>query len=205
MDIGRAFNFPFRDSGWISKVLIGAVMVLIPIFGWFSLAGYGMRIMRRVVEGADTPLPDWTDFGQLFVDGVKVFVVGVVWGIPAIIIGAIAGASDSFGLQCLSWFVSIATSAFTGAAIVPVALSGNIADGLQFQQVIRRVTSNISDYALIFVMGFVLSIVAVAGVIACIVGVLATIAYVSFVSSHLWAQAYRRSTGGGGLAPAPRF
>ncbi|MGH2535522.1 MAG: DUF4013 domain-containing protein [Thermomicrobiales bacterium] len=205
MDIGRAFNFPFRDSGWITKVLIGAVMVLIPIFGWFSLFGYGMRIMRRVVEGADTPLPEWTDFGQLFVDGVKAFVVGIVWAIPSIVISAIAGASDSFGLQCLSWFVSVVTIAFTGAAIVPVALSGNIADGLQFGTIINRVTSNIGDYALIIVMGFVLSFVAAAGLIAFIVGVLATIAYVSFISAHLWAQAYRRSTGGGGLEPAPRF
>jgi hypothetical protein len=54
-------------------------------------------------------------------------------------------------------------------------------------------------------MGFVLSFVAAAGLIACIVGVLATIAYVTFVSSHLWAQAYRRSTGASGLEPAPRF
>jgi hypothetical protein len=65
--------------------------------------------------------------------------------------------------------------------------------------------ANLGDYVIILVVGIVLQIIAVAGLIACLVGVLATIAYAAFVAAHLWAQAYRRSVGAGDLAPAPQF
>lgn len=205
VDIGRAFNSPFRDARWITKILIGAVMVIIPIFGWFCLAGYGLRIMRRVVDGADTSLPDWTDFGQLFVDGIKAWIVAIIWSLPTIILSGFGNVADNLLLQCLGSLVNIATGMLTAAAIVPVAISGDMADGLQFQAVVNRVLNNLGDYLLLIVMGFVLGLIAAAGAIACIIGVFASIAYALFVHSHLTAQAYRRSTGIGGLEPAPRF
>jgi hypothetical protein len=86
-----------------------------------------------------------------------------------------------------------------------VAISGQFVDGLQFQHIINRVLANLGDYVIILVVGIALQIIAVAGLIGCLVGVLATIAYAGFVGAHLWAQAYRRSVGAGDLAPAPQF
>ena len=31
MDIGKAFSYVFEDEGWISKVLIGGLLIWIPI------------------------------------------------------------------------------------------------------------------------------------------------------------------------------
>ena len=44
-----------------------------------------------------------------------------------------------------------------------------------------------------------------AGVVGCGVGIVLTIFYVTLVSSHLWAQAYRRAEGTGALPPRPAF
>lgn len=205
MDIERAFKFPFQDSAWVTKILIGAVMVLIPILGWLALLGFSMRITRRVAAGADVPLPEWTDFSSLLRDGLKGWGISIIWSVPTIILSALAAASDSFALNCLAWIVSVIVIMFIAAAIVPMAISGNFSDGLQFQQIINRVMSNFTDYLLILVMAVVLQFVAVLGLIACIVGVLATTAYASFVAPHLWAQAHRRATGAGAIAPAPQF
>ena len=39
MDIGKAFGFVFEDEQWVSKILLGAAIMLIPIFGLFALIG----------------------------------------------------------------------------------------------------------------------------------------------------------------------
>lgn len=33
MDVGRAITYVFQDKGWITKVLIGGVLFIIPILG----------------------------------------------------------------------------------------------------------------------------------------------------------------------------
>jgi hypothetical protein len=195
MDIGRAFNFPFQDPRWVTKVLIGGVLILIPIFGWFTVFGYTIRVMRNVVSGSDVPLPEWDDFGGMFVEGIKAFVIALVWSIPAIIISAIVNSSDNVALSCLSAIVSAATNLFVLSATVNFARSGRIEDGFQFQDTISRVISNIGDYIIIFLLSFVLAIIAAAGLIGLCIGVLFTIFYTALVNAHLGAQAYLRSIG----------
>jgi hypothetical protein len=205
MDIGRAFSYPFQDPAWVTKIIIGAVMVLIPIIGWLILGGYTLRIMRRVVSGSDVPLPEWTDYGAMFADGVKALIVYIVWAIPFIILTAISNASDNLVFNCLSAVVGLAQTPLLASAIVPVAISGELADGFKFGEIINRVLNNLGPYLIVIVIGIAASIIAGLGIIACGIGILATIAYASFVQSHGWAQAYRLSTGVGTLETAPRF
>jgi len=50
MDIGRAFNYPRNDPGWVTKMLILGVVSIVPIL---NLAGFGYMIegLRRVARG----------------------------------------------------------------------------------------------------------------------------------------------------------
>ena len=68
MEIGKAFTFVTEDEGWIKKLAIGAVFVLVP-FLILLVIGYQILIIRNVIDGKDRPLPEWEDFGQLFKDG----------------------------------------------------------------------------------------------------------------------------------------
>lgn len=198
MDIGRAFSYPFQDPKWITKVVIGGLFVLlVPVFliGAFILSGYSLRVMRNVVAGSDVPLPEWDDIGAMFVDGVKATVIAIIWSIPLIIVSAINYRADSLLLSCLTFFLSALTSAFVLAALVPFSQTGNFSDGLQFQAAINRVMSNLGDYIIIFLLGYVLGIIAAAGLIGLCVGVLFTTFYALLINSHLGSQAYVRSTG----------
>ena len=58
MDIGGAFSYVFEDEDWIVKILLGAAILLIPIFGQLALVGYGIAILRNVKAGKPQPLPD---------------------------------------------------------------------------------------------------------------------------------------------------
>jgi hypothetical protein len=88
-------TFPFRDKEWQNKLLIGSLVVLanfvVPILPLFLVYGYGVRIARRVINGdGELYLPEWDDWGGLFVDGARIVGVSFVSALPLIII-AFAG------------------------------------------------------------------------------------------------------------------
>jgi len=47
MDIGRSFKFMFEDEGWITKILIGGILGLIPIVN-FVIYGYQLEVIKNV-------------------------------------------------------------------------------------------------------------------------------------------------------------
>ncbi len=73
MDFGAAFSYMLKDADWVKKLLIGAVFaffsfLLIP--GVF-LAGYFVKATRNIASGEERPLPEWDNWGDLFVSGIK--------------------------------------------------------------------------------------------------------------------------------------
>jgi Protein of unknown function (DUF4013) len=75
-DLQYLFTFPFRDSQWKNKLLIGGLISLagfvFPIIPWIFLYGYAAQIMRRIiVENGEPGLPEWGDWNQLFIDGLR--------------------------------------------------------------------------------------------------------------------------------------
>jgi len=99
------FSFPFRDPQWKRKFIIGALLtlsvytiVLAPI--QILVMGYYFRIMKRIiVEGGEPHLPDWEDWGQLFIDGLKMAIPGLIFSLPGLLLLFL-----SFGGSFLSMF-----------------------------------------------------------------------------------------------------
>ena len=86
MDIGKAFGYVFEDIQWTNKILLGSVILLIPIFGPIVLTGYIIAIMRNVVAGDPYPLPDWSNIGENFMDGLMVVLANLIYGLPMILL-----------------------------------------------------------------------------------------------------------------------
>jgi hypothetical protein len=86
MDIGKAIGFVFEDEEWVTKILLGAAIMLIPVFGQLAVAGYVIAVVRNVMAGDPRPLPAWNDLGRNFVDGLMVAIANLVYGIPLWII-----------------------------------------------------------------------------------------------------------------------
>lgn len=122
MDIGKALGFVFEDEQWFTKILLGAAIMLIPVFGQLAVAGYVIAVIRNVMAGNPRPLPDWSDLGRKFMDGLMVTIANLIYGIPIWIIicpimfawllpmlGPIIGGKDTDVVGTL-------TTAFTGIA-----------------------------------------------------------------------------------------
>ncbi|MBN2258621.1 MAG: DUF4013 domain-containing protein [Anaerolineaceae bacterium] len=90
IDLKQALKFPFSDEHWVQKflvcILLGIASFMIPFIPLVFLSGYYYRISRRIIAGDGvTALPDWDEWGKLFVDGIKYLGIVLVYLIPFIL------------------------------------------------------------------------------------------------------------------------
>ena len=223
MDFGRSFSFVFEDKDWLTKVLIAAVVFLIPIIGQLIVLGWALEITRRVIQGESPELPDWSDFGGHVGRGLKAFVVGFVYALPIIILAfcnagiTMMANPDVVGydtartmgtlvslIAALIGCFNIIYGLFLGL-VLPAAYGNMVATdelgaAFRFGEVFGLVKSNFGTYLLVLVGSIVAYLIAGLGVIACVIGVLFTSAYAYAVIGHLYGQAYRAAKGA--AAPA---
>lgn len=230
MDIGKSFTFMFEDKDWIAKIGIGGLIVLfsfliIPIP---LLVGYALRVTRNVADGHPTPLPEWNDFGNMFVQGLMAIIGAIIWFIPVLILaccmvfgittlGAATGNTDTsnasglMGLvvlcfQCLTVVLSIALSFFVYAPITRFALNNRIETFWDFQGAWNFIRANIGNYVVAFLLALVANFIGGFGVILCFIGVIFTTFWSYLVSAHLFGQVARAAsapTDAGMFPPSP--
>src|SRR5690606_11920003 len=70
-----AIQYPFNGSGALIKLLIAALVNLVPVVGSLVFSGYMVRTVRAVQDG-ENRLPAWDDFGGDIVNGL-LFVIGM--------------------------------------------------------------------------------------------------------------------------------
>lgn len=126
MDIGKAFSFVAEDEDWLTKIGIGALISLLSflILPIFLLVGYVVQVTRNVKNGERRPLPAWTDWEKLFMDGLYVGIAQIVYTLPfwllmclAIVatvgFGGLAGASEDAAILGI-----IATWSIAGCLLI---------------------------------------------------------------------------------------
>jgi len=80
VNYGEAFKRPFQD---IKKLLIGVVLYILPIVNFFAV-GYQLNCAKSALK-KDYKLPEWQNWGDLFVKGFLSAVIGIIYFIPALI------------------------------------------------------------------------------------------------------------------------
>jgi len=119
LDFGRAFKYIFEDEEWPTKVLLAAVIGMVPVLN-FAFLGYQLEILRNVSEGKDRPLPTWDDLKDKFLFGLPLGVLNlvlglfmgisiftlvfVVWGVAFYLI-MLAAHRSSAGIEFGSWIM----------------------------------------------------------------------------------------------------
>ena len=219
MDIGKSFTFVFEDDNWLTKILIAAAILFVGVlFSWLILIpaivavallnGYMLEIIRQVVRGKLDGLPEWDNWGDLIVDGLKLIVVQIVYALPAIVLGLClaipmaAAAENAEGLTILLSLVlifllmlwAIVVSIVIPAATAVFAATNDLAAAFRFGEVFSLVRKNLSTYLIAFVMSWVASLIGSLGSSVCGLGAFFTGPYAYMVTGHLYGQAYIAST-----------
>jgi hypothetical protein len=101
MDIGDIISdsIKYPSSNWGKVLILGVIMIasilIVPIF---LVYGYVFRIIKATLAGLDE-LPEFDEIGEMFVDGLKIFVVAIVYAIPVWIIAWIFSALIGAGMS----------------------------------------------------------------------------------------------------------
>lgn len=220
MDFGKAFSFTFDDPEWVKKVLLGGVISIVPILN-FAASGYSLEVTRRVIQNDPHPLPEWDDIGGKLVKGLIVAVIGFVYALPLTLMncvlqvvtqtltrGSSSSSSDQMStavialtscLGCLMFLYGIFMGFVLPAAIGNYAAKDQLGAAFRFGEILSLVQKNLGTYLLVLVIEIVSGLVAVLGIIACIIGVAFTAFWALLVTGHATGQAYREASTNSGL------
>jgi hypothetical protein len=182
--------------------VIGAIIFL-------PINGYMVSVTRNVINGQTPTTPDWSNFGNLTIDGAKVWVCTFVVTLPGLLLSyggriptLISPASTSAAListcgSCLSLPLFFFSGMIAAIVIARYATTGDIGRTLNFSEIFATLRANLGMYALITIALVGLAIPAVIlGFITCGIGLPFLTFFLILVSGHLYGQAHLISQGG---------
>jgi hypothetical protein len=194
--ITDAFAWPLKDPDWLTKLLIIALILLIPIVGAINGLGWMLASLDRLRAGEERLAPaNLRYIGR----GFPLFVVNFVYILGVVVVAAliyvpavIVAANQSQGQAnpaLVSLAVLLSLLAFSVATLGSLALDfampsivlatdrDGIRGGLQVSALLRMARANISNTLIAGLMLIAASFVGSLGIIACGVGILFTTAY----------------------------
>jgi hypothetical protein len=123
--LGDALSYPRNSSDWIPTILIGGVLSVLSVLVLpvFVVQGYSLRVMRSAAKGEEAA-PSFTDWGGLVVDGLKLFLVSIVYALLVFVPMAVVGVVLGFGSALLSDPASGPSAAFGVATLLGFAVVG---------------------------------------------------------------------------------
>lgn len=202
MNYGKSFTYIFEDENWLTKFLIGVVVGLIPIVQ-FATYGYVLEVVKNVRDGRDQPLPEWDDFGGLFMNGLKYSLGVLVYALPAIFVSfftipfAIFAGEDPgaiFGLgitavTCMVILLSLLPMVLMPVLMIQYAKDDQISDMFRFSEMWDTIQADFGAYIILLLISFaVVTIIGSIGIIACFIGIIFTAWYAYLVVGHITGQ-----------------
>ena len=196
--IGDAFVWPFRDPGWVNKIVIMALIQLIPIVGGIAGLGWMLAALDKLRAGEERlPPANFDNLGR----GFRLFVVLFVYYgmliaiaaaiyLPAVAILIQQGQDESSSSPfVVSLGVALSLLAFSFATLGSLVLTflfpaivlavdrGGIGAGLRLFGVLKNVRASLTNTLIAGLMLIAAGLIAQIGSVACVIGVVFTAAY----------------------------
>ncbi len=187
------------DPAWLRKLLVGSLVTLfgILVLPLPLLIGYQLRVVRNTARGDARPIPEWEDWGGLFMDGLRVlaliiphqlaFMLAVGAPFAAIVLGG-AALGDNAGplvmllllpLGLLTVAAALVFAGYVQVAQIRLAVTDNLGAAFDFAANAAFLRRSIIPLLLAFGVLLVTNFVAQFGVLLCCVGL---------IPATLWSQ-----------------
>ncbi len=220
IDIGRSLSFITEDEQWISKVLIGGLILIIPIVGQLAMLGYMIETGQNLTRGREKPLPEWGEFGNKLLMGFHAFLISLVYALPIVLlvfiftcfIGLMAGGAEGreeeiagvvvsamFCLFPLLFILGLILQIATFAGWVRyIRTDANLGASLAIGPVWEMLRAAPGTWGITLLVYLLFSVLASLGGIACGVGALFTTMYALIGFGHVLGQLAGPASGTGG-------
>ncbi len=212
----QAVKLPFSNG---KKLLFGGLMFVVPflsvITGIFAF-GYVLQTARNVMQNSFT-LPEWKNWGTLFIEGLKGLLIGGIYFVPAIlisfllvrtpIIDAIGGDPNAIAnawIGLLAVFILfLATSYVIPAALLSFISAQNLFKAFNIPSIVQKIFSMhyfkiwfkafLVYFALNFIFGLLSSVLLLFGFFGTVLAFIfaAFFVFVSLITTFaIYAQAF---------------
>jgi hypothetical protein len=219
--VEEALTYRTESDDWIVTILIGGILT--PLTLGIIPSGYLLRAIRANLDGEPEP-PTFGDWGELFVDGLKVLVVYLVYmiipflifvftvgtAVFAILTGGDAGAAAGLGTIVLGGLASLVLSFVFGyfAVVGIVNLAKEEELGAAFDVDTIKDVGLDGDFAVpwlvsvgvFFGISIVTNVLNIVPGLGALVGVFLNF-YGLVVASTLWADGFVAATDAGEAGP----
>lgn len=167
VDYVEALKRPFSD---LTKLLIYIVVSIIPIVSFIG-GGYLLDVAETAMK-KQKKLPEFKDIVRLFVEGLKSFVISIIYMIPVIVVALIVATISGIAFTSLNtlnmlsfaaiggWMILIAIIAvitvyFATGAILRYADKRKFNEAFNFKAISKTVFN--SNYFVGWLIGFVIT------------------------------------------------
>ncbi|MDD1664938.1 MAG: DUF4013 domain-containing protein [Methanomicrobiales archaeon] len=176
MDIGKALNDSLEYAKdavwekWVRWILLIISTIIFPL-----ILGYELEVYR-----GKKPAPEPTDWGKLFIDGIKLFIIQLIYAIPVLIValifiggGALMAVSGSPGAMIaalgtiavgfvLTLVVAFVIGLFEAMGVVRFARTGQMGEAFNFNAILAQIgkigwVSYIVALIVVFVVAFIIA------------------------------------------------
>ena len=210
MNFGLSFGYVFKDKEWFKKIIISALVNLIPFLGPLVLVGWGLKTTKKLIDGEDEiPLPS-LKFGADLGKGFIVFLITIIYAIPFIIFMGLGISSFIFSgnldqpinilLVCLgACFALLAILlGFLKLFLFVIGVANYIAKGkfgaaFRFKELFGMLKRSFVSWLLVVLGMIVAFLISPIGTLLCIIGASLTMTYSITFVTHLLGQAYNKS------------
>ena len=213
-DFAKPFSYVFEDPDWVTKILIGGLFYIagFVLIGWFFIFGYVAQTARNVIAGHARPLPDWSNLGDFFGEGARLFGIMLCVILPLVALAllvmipsAMLGSVDNEGVQtigglmsgtivCLFVPLSLAVTLFMPGMLLFAAAERRFGAAFEFRRIWPFIKQNIGNYLLAIVVYLIARFIGGFGVMLLCIGVVFTGFWSFLITAHAFGQVYRLAT-----------
>lgn len=217
--LSDALAYPRRGNAVFARHALGAVFLLFGslLVPTFLVYGYLVRVVRGVADGDPEP-PEWDDWEDLLIDGLKYFAVSFLYGLPVLVLGVFAAMIGVFlalgfvtggsatppaavavvlGIVFLAMALAASLAGYLlPAAIVHFALEGDVEAAFQLRTIARNAFSwpYAAAWLKTIAIGIVLGLLGTVLIFVFLIGLLVYF-YLAVVATYLLTAGYLEAAG----------
>src|SRR5215469_12870999 len=192
--VGEAFVWPFRGPRWFERMVVQALILIIPVVGWIAMTGWMMLAFENFRAGsAELPPAGFHLRRGIAIFGVFL-IYGIVLNVPTWVLytaggiasgaGATRGAGAPLSALGFLWmFVAGLFLNFLVPSLIVNTFHAGFAGGMDVQRVWRLSTVNVGNAVVAGLIVWVASVIGPLGFVLCCVGVFLTTVYQNAVQA----------------------
>jgi len=168
MSYGEAIKRPFTD---FKKLLIGILMSIFPIINFFAF-GYILEC-AKTSNRKTFKMPEWEGWGEKFISGFFMLLIGLIYLIPFIIVGMVLLGNvfiqimalesieqilaSSVGAIVISGIVLLITAYVTPSAVLNYYFNKKLSKAFQLKEVFKKAFN--AEYFKAWIIGLIVYVV----------------------------------------------